>query len=361
MTSSILQRAIATGNPLMDGSSVTFIWQGKTAPRLAADFSGWEPEQAVAIKRLEPGIWHYQVDLPSDAYIEYTFVSAEDPGLRLPDPLNPRRTPTGFGKFNHYFYMPDAAPSPWLKKRRSGLSGTVSSHPLETGGLVRGKHRTVHLYSPVADPESKHASRQGTLPLLVIFDGGDYLRRARLPFILDNLITSKRISPLALALVENGGSARLFEYSCAESTLMFLRKVVLPFAQEQLDLIDIDKHPGAYGVMGASLGGLMAVYCALRLPQIFGKALSQSGAFQLAGLDTVVFDLVRYKEKPIIQFWLDVGVFDYPALLESNRRFYPHLLEHGYTADYREYIAGHNYPAWRDDLAYGLEYLFGVQ
>jgi enterochelin esterase family protein len=35
------------------------------------------------------------------------------------------------------------------------------------------------------------------------------------------------------------------------------------------------------------------------------------------------------------------------------------LIEHEYEVFYREFSAGHNYPAWRDDLPAGLEYLFG--
>jgi enterochelin esterase-like enzyme len=36
------------------------------------------------------------------------------------------------------------------------------------------------------------------------------------------------------------------------------------------------------------------------------------------------------------------------------------LLGRGYDVTYREFNAGHNYPAWRDDVWRGLEALFGI-
>ena len=36
------------------------------------------------------------------------------------------------------------------------------------------------------------------------------------------------------------------------------------------------------------------------------------------------------------------------------------MIERGYLLAYHEYNAGHNYPAWRDDIWRGLEALYGV-
>jgi enterochelin esterase family protein len=36
------------------------------------------------------------------------------------------------------------------------------------------------------------------------------------------------------------------------------------------------------------------------------------------------------------------------------------LNQMGYPLTYREYHAGHNYPAWRDEIWRGLEALYGV-
>ena len=122
--------------------------------------------------------------------------------------------------------------------------------------MVGGK-RPVWLYQPpTPDP----------VPLVVVWDGGDYYRRGRLTQIVDNLIAQRRIRPIALALVENGGPARVVEYACSDATIGFVMECVLPLAAERLRLLDVRTSPGAYGVLGASMGGLMALYLGLRAP-----------------------------------------------------------------------------------------------
>jgi len=61
------------------------------------------------------------------------------------------------------------------------------------------------------------------------------------------------------------------------------------------------------------------------------------------------------------KIWMDVGLYDMPVLLDANRRMHTLLASMQYSVTYREYNAGHNYPAWRDDLWRGLVSLFAEQ
>jgi len=218
--------------------------------------------------------------------------------------------------------------------------------------MVGGK-RAVYLYRPPVPVEF------GPYPLLVVLDGQDYLRRARLARMVDNLIAHGRMRPLALAMVANGGQARFVEYACNDSTVSFLLSSVVPLARTHLNLVDPDAQPGAYGVLGASMGGLCALYAALRAPAVFGHAISQSGAFGLSllGIDPVVFDLVRHLPPPPVKVWMDVGTYE--RLLPANRRMQALLDARGYDVTYREYHGGHNYAVWRDEVWRGLEALYG--
>jgi enterochelin esterase family protein len=340
------------GTPLIDHENVTFVWLGKQAPRLAADFTDWERGAPVSMKRVATGVWSYQLKLPQDAYIEYAFLTGENE--RLPDPLNHRTTPNGIGDTNHYFYMPNGQPTDLARRKRNAPKGRLSTHLLTAPYLAGNGRRKIALYQP---PTSEPA------PLVVVWDGPDYRQRARLPIIVDNLIFQNRIQPIALAMVPNGGSTRMLEYGCSEVTLLFLQEQVLPLAKKCLNLIQIDQQPGAFGVLGASMGGLMALFTSLRLPQIFGKALSQSGAFSLKPFgsdpfDTVVFDLARQADWRGKRFWLDAGLFDFQYLLTANRRMHSVLAENGCQHQYLEHAAGHNYPTWRNQVWRGLGYLF---
>lgn len=342
-----LRRARTEGAPLIDGGRVTFLWRGRRAPQLIGDFMHWgrEGQAALTPEPLGPGLWACTLDLPADAYIEYAWLKD---GRRVPDPFNPRVTSNGLGELNHYFYMPGAAPTPLVRRDRRVPAGVLSREVLPAGRMqVRGR-RSVHFYQPpTADP----------CPLVVVFDGQDYLRRARLPALVDNLIAQRRIRPVALALVENGGpAARLMEYACNEATLAFLLYSVVPLAQARLNLLDPVDEPGAYGVLGASLGGLMALYCGLRAPALFGRVLSQSGAFVMEGHPFVVWDLIRYEPQLPIRLWMDVGRFEW--LLDANRRMRALLQAKAAAVDFHEYNGGHNFTAWRDDLPRGLAALF---
>lgn len=342
----VLERALSEGTPVIDGEAATFVWQGRQAPQLIGDFTDWEWGSPLTLARIAPGLWAHTLRLPRDAYIEYAYVRG---GQRLPDPLNPHTLPNGVGATNHFFYMPEAAPTTLAQRKRDVPHGLVTRHTVETEGLAVGGKRTVYLY---------HPPTTGPCPLIVVFDGQDYLRRARLTDIVDNLIAQGRIRPVALAMVNHGGRARLVEYACNESTIGFILYRVLPLARAQLNLVDVQAFPGAYGLLGASLGGLMALYTALRAPEVFGRVLSQSGAFAFAGHDFILFDLIRGSSVKPLKVWMDIGRFE--DLLSANRQMQALLAAKGYAVSYREYNGGHNYTAWRDDVWRGLETLFGI-
>ncbi len=346
MAYSYIVQAQSEGTPIIQGEKVTFLWQGREAPTLVGDFNDWEEGKHIRLSKAGTQLWTTTLTLPRDAYIEYAFVKR---GETLEDPLNPRLVYNGMGQYNNYFYMPEAGPTPLAARVKGAPRGVIARYSVATDDLAVHKQRSIYLYQPPA---------QGPYPLLLVWDGRDYLQRASLAHIVDNLILQQRIRPVAMVFVNNGGQARMVEYTCSEATLNFILHAVLPLARERLNLIDISTRPGSFGVLGASLGGLMALFAGLRLPHIFGNVLSQSGAFAHFGREYVVYNLVRMHERLPIRIWMDVGKFE--ELLETNRRMAGLLQSKGYPLIYREFPAGHNYSAWRDDIWRGLEYLFGV-
>ena len=100
----------------------------------------------------------------------------------------------------------------------------------------------------------------------------------------------------------------------------------------------------------------MSLYTGLRLPDIFGNVLSQSGVSALDGRDFATVDLVNHNHARDIQIWMDVGKLEF--LLEDNRRMSALMEENRYDVTYREYTGAHNYSSWRNDVWRGLEVLF---
>ncbi len=349
MTYALLERACAEGTPLIGDVTATFVWQGETAPGLLADFGDWDAEKPIHLSETAPGVWTYCVTLPRDAYIEYAFVT---PAGRVPDPFNPRQITNGMGKMNHYFDMPEAHHTPLVKHSRGALRGRVTRHVLRGDLPVVGSQRPVLLYQPPVETPS---------PLLYVLDGQDYYKRACLTVIVDNLIARQRIRPIAMAMPYHGGTARMVEYLCSEATIGFLVDEVLDLARSHLNLIDIREQPGSYGILGASMGGLMALYAGLRLPKVFGTVISQSGAFgfELMGQSALIHDLLRLYDPASLTIWMDVGRYEW--LLESNRRMRAALHAQGYEPVYREYNGGHNYTCWRDEVVLALEAVYGMK
>lgn len=332
-------------NPLIEDNRVTFYWHGKSAPRLIDDLHGWE-DNPQKLQRVEKGLWGISFELPRDAYLEYAFYDPHTK-TRFPDPLNPDSVYNGLGNDNQFFYMPEAAPTPLAIQKKGVPRGKVTHYRVETWMLADDGQRDVILYHPpVKEPA----------PLLVVYDGVDYLERGKLNIIVDNLIAEKRIRPIAMALLQNGEAQRGVEYACSDATIAWLDHVILPLARKRLNLLDIKKHPGTYGVLGASFGGLMSMYSGLRMPEIFGKVISQSGVFEFEGRDFAAVDLIKHSHSHDIKVWMDAGRLEW--LLEDNRRIQPILKENGYNITYHEFSGGHNYTSWRDDVWRGLAALF---
>jgi len=349
---STMQSARETGNPVVHGNRASFFWEGNSAPKLISDLHSWTKPKAFkrVVRRRgadsAKSIWSCSLTLPRDAYLEYAFHDSVT-GENFLDPLNRHTVSNGMGSRNNYFYMPEGAPSPFAVRRADVPSGILTHHRVRTDYWQEDAKRDVYLYEPPF---------KGAVPLLIVYDGYDYLHRGKLATIVDNLIAEKRIRPIAMAFLQNGRSRRTVEYFCSDATINWLDFAVLPLARKHLKLLNLEKHPGSYGVLGASAGGLMSMYTGLRMPEIFGKVLCQAAIFSLDGRDFVVKDLVRHQHARDINIWMDVGTLD--ELLEDNRRMVRLLNGKNYNVSYREFAAGHNYTSWRDDLWRGLEEMF---
>jgi enterochelin esterase-like enzyme len=230
----------------------------------------------------------------------------------------------------------------------NATSGQLSEHHIESQHLLIGGSRRVRLYQPATTEAS---------PLLVVFDGQDYTDQGDIIGLIEGMVAEKEIRPLALALLDHAGQGRVVEY-LSDSTYAVVCQQVLPLAQQNLQLLPEQANGiGQYGLLGASMGGLIALNVGARAPHIFGKVIRQSGAFGMrGGLEPLLLSYIRHAPPPPLQVWLDVGLHEF--LLEPNRRMRNLLAERGYAVEYREFEGGHNYPDWRNALRQGLRHLF---
>jgi hypothetical protein len=307
---SIIQRALKSGNPVIHGDRAIFIWQGRTAPYLTSDLNYWD-ENPKRFKRVSPRlipastkpIWSCTLTVPRDAYVEYAFqdlVTREN----FPDPLNRKSVPNGIGGRNNFFYMPETMPSPFAFRRADVTPGKLTRHRVDTKWLREDYEREIFLYRPpVKEP----------VPLLVVYDGQDYLHRGKLAVIADNLIAEGRIQPIAMAFLPSGGRWRDVEYSCSDGTILWLDQTVLPLAQEKLNLLDVKKQPGAYGCWARRWAGRWRCtpVCACRTCSA-GCSVSPGRSTSRAATSSS-WTLSATGRRADWNIWMDIGRLDISA------------------------------------------------
>ena len=199
--------------------------------------------------------------------------------------------------------------------------------------------------------------------LLVVHDGGDYLKFAGLDTILDNLIHRFEIPGLVAACVES--TNRIEEYAHHPPHAEFLVNELVPQLERDLPL---EGGPANRGLMGASFGAVASLSAAWNHPGFFGRLLLQSGSFAFSDIgphqrDAVFDPVVKFvnafrsePNSPAQKIYVSCGVYE--SLIYENRSLIPLLQAHGMQVRYEEVRDAHNWENWRDRLRSGLSWLF---
>jgi enterochelin esterase family protein len=269
------------------------------------------------------------------------------------DPLNPH----AFGG-RPTVQLPDAPPQPLLEPLPGVTKGTLRVRSLRSAILK--SDRSVTIYTPPG-----YDAKGPPCGLLVLFDGHAYKTDIPAPVILDNLLAQGKIPPFVAVLVHQVD--RLNELMCSEPFADFLAQDLVPWVRKEYR---VSPEPSRTIVGGLSAGGLMAAYCGLRHPEVFGNVLSQSGSFWYTP------EAMKMTERPLpyadtgwltrkfveaprlpVRFYLEVGRLEmsfFANQVAENRRLRDVLQAKGYDVTYSEYSGGHDGFCWRGTFARGL-------
>jgi enterochelin esterase family protein len=332
----------ATSSPIVEGEQVTFVYRGKAqVVEIAGDFTSWSPRRVVLRELAGTDVKYLTRKFAPDARAEYKFIAD---GLWINDPLNERKLDNGVGGFNNFFTMPAYRPSAHAEAKWE-LRGTIERLDAPASALVAGGKRKIQVYLPAAYARGGEAR----YPVLYLQDGSEYAERARAAVVADALIAQGKVAPFIIVFVDP--VERFKEYWANDRFADFMAKELVPFVDARYRT---RAERGARALMGASLGGVISVWTALRHPDTFARVAGQSTAFQiddervvtaLAGLETM------RRARPL-KFYFDVGRLE--PLWKVNRRVRVLLAGKGYPVAYREAEAGHNWTSWRDQLAEAL-------
>ncbi|MCB9596068.1 MAG: enterochelin esterase [Sandaracinaceae bacterium] len=341
--------------PLVEGHRATFVWRGE-ADRVCLRHWIFGLESAQELHRLEgTDLFYLVVEIPPRSRVEYKLeIWRGDHREWIEDPRNPHRARDPFGA-NSVLAAEGYEVPEWTREDPLARAGRVE--PFTFNSRTLGGPRSGHIYMPARWRKTRR------YPLLVVHDGGDYLKYAGMRVVLDNLIHRLEIPSLIAVFVDSPD--RLNEYANHESHARFLCEELVPDLERRLPLM---AEPRGRCLMGASFGAVASLSAAVRYPNFWGRLLLQSGSFAFTDIghrnhrgpvfDRVVEFMNAYREDPSAvseRVFVSCGVYE--SLIYENRSLIPLLDATGMQVRLVEARDGHNWENWRDRLREGLSWL----
>ncbi|CAM3970153.1 Enterochelin esterase [Vibrio aerogenes CECT 7868] len=367
----IHQRGTPLIEPQSDGNArLTFLWHGKAnnVRILGAPYDG----HAYMSHLENSDIWYKTYTIPDGTRFSYR-LAPDVPQIEGKhwteqrqavlasvgaDPLNPSphfaSDDLRFGEASTITY--GNAPDDQYTRPGDSPAGHIKKEQLFSHLLKN--NRDITIYEPaVTQPLPADA------PLLILFDGDDYLSKVPAPIILDNLIAAHKIPPLRAVFIHIPlPSLRAKELPPNPVFADFMARELMPWLNKVHHI-----HPSGKNTIltGSSFGGLASMYVATRYPDIFGKVLSQSGSFwwgpDKAHPQWLTAQLRQQPKRPI-KVYMNAGIFEtkpeFANILQTNQALYQVLKEKGYPVVFEQIASGHDYFSWRVTLANGLISLF---
>jgi glucoamylase len=333
-------------SPIVENGRVTFIYRGPAARvEVVGDFTNWSPRGLVMRELPGANVKYLTRTFSPRARVEYKLIAD---GKWIEDPLNPNKIDNGVGGFNNFFAMPGYRPAPADGPAAGGGTHFAIS-VYKVASRLLGGERKVQVYLPPGYADAP----QGRFPVLYLQDGTDYINRARAVQIADQVIAERRAAPFIIVFVDPVDRGK--EYWASDAFADFMATELVPWVDARYRT---RPTRDARALLGASLGSTISYWTALRHPDTFARVGGQSSAFWIDD-ERVVSALSRLDVASAgrpFRFYLDAGQLESPWMV--SRRVRVMLRAKGYPVTYREFEAGHNWTAWRDNLAEALAALW---
>ncbi len=351
IVSAFLDSVKATGRAVLEDSTVHFLFQGK-AERVSVpgDLNGWDPKGDTMTRIPRTNLFHLAKDVAFAARFEYKIVADS---VWMLDPLNQQQAIGGYGA-NSEIWMPGYTPPPEIEPRQNISHGRIDT--MKVRSKLLGRIHTAFVYTPPGYSDTKHM-----YPSIYVMDGGEYLSLALMNNVLDNLIADERIEPVVAIFLDprtdirdSKTSMRMQDYTMSDSFVNFMIRELRPRVMMRFR---VSNDSAKIGIMGASLGGLIATYAGFTRPERFGLVAAQSPSYWW-NQDSMI-TLIKDGPRKNVKFYIDTGTIR--DARDESRRMVDALEAKGYALHYREYPEGHNWVNWRARLDDILEYFWGTK
>ena len=328
---------------------------------IAGDFNSWNPgDESYRLKKLPDCRWAINLTFPYGKTIEFKFTRGSwetvEKGKSGEEIANRRFTfkESGTYEFTVYHWR-DYVEEVGVGEHT--VTGNVTTFKMLIPQLNRT--RRIWVYLP---PDYGKSKRR--YPVLYTFDGQNLFDRATsfagewgVDEALERLYKEQNFSLIVVG-IDNGGDRRIDEYAPwvneeygrgGEGDVMvrFIVETLKPY---------VDSHyrtlPNETGIMGSSLGGLMAIYAGFAYPETFKYVGAMSSAFWF---NPEIYDFVKNTPKRPEKIYIDWGTLegsDPSEMIETNERMVEILKGKGY-------VEGENLMVVEDEGATHNEYYWG--
>jgi enterochelin esterase family protein len=341
--------------PLVEGRFCTFLYRGEADDvRLAHRIVGL-PDRLPMARLPETDLWSVTLEVPEGSRIEYQFEVCRNGRVECSnDPLNPKLSYSPVGDSSVCFGPGYVAPD-WTEPDPAAASGQLTDLVVQSRAL--GRDCPVTLYLPAG------FRPDGGYPLLVVHDGGDFLRYAAAKTVLDNLIHRGQTAETVVAFLHPRD--RLIEYTNSAQHAEFVTRELLPLLESELPLASVQ---AARCLLGSSFGAIASLSTARRYPDMYGSLVLLSGSFVSTcngephrggpAFDPVVEFVNDYRKHPAKvadRVFVSCGAFE--PLIIQQRPMLETFRSVRMDVRYVEAYDGHTWVNWRDRLCDALTWV----
>jgi predicted alpha/beta superfamily hydrolase len=261
-----------------------------------------------------------------------------------------------------------------LPNRRAGVRpGRLERIP-EFESKILANKRDIVVYLPAGYDERQDQR----YPVLYMHDGQNLFEPGRsfipgqhwqLAEAANEAIGTRTASPMMIVGIDNAGAARIDEYTPtadpkkggggrADDHARMIEEELKPLIDQRFRTMPEGEHTS---IGGSSLGGLAALYLALRRPHIFKSAAVMSPSVWWDNR-VIVKEVENFGDSERPRVWLDIGGREGAEALTDARLLRDRMLAKGWNRDnffyYEDRRGDHSERAWAGRVRQMLEFLF---